>query len=341
MKRKSRRKASPEPKGPKTDWPAVKKPLEGLPLVEGEVWEVGLKHFPGWIRGNPPKRPWVGIVISSTRGFVLSHEVFVDPPTPDWVWPAVARAMLAPMERPCMRPSEIRVLQERELGVLSAPLAELGIRSTLCERLDELERVTAAMCRELESEFDQAALTRLPGIRVQNVAFFFATADRFFKHAPWERVRGDAIMRLHCESFSRTPWFGVVMGQSGIVTGLALYEELESLRALVRGLMPDVEAGSSLATLSLMFSCEHEIPIPDLDAAEANRWPISGPAAYPLPMRMIGGVPQRLSPAEVDTLSACLFVVPAFIDLENAKSATFRVDGPMGQWDVQAAWEPA
>ncbi|MGQ9591595.1 MAG: DUF6930 domain-containing protein [Planctomycetota bacterium] len=341
MKRKPRRDPNPEPEELPTDWPLVRESLASLPLAGGEVWEVGLRRFPGWVaETDPPTRPWMGLVVSASRGLVLSHSVSMDRPAPDWAWHAAARSMLAPMAGPALRPSEVRVRSPEELASISPRLDELGIRATLAAELGEFESVFDSLTREFESDFDAMALVRIPGIGMESVAFFFAAADAYFGRAPWKRVEGDAILRVECEGFPRTPWFAIVMGQGGVARGLALYEDLEGLRSLFRSESRSAEkTAMSLAALSLVYGAEHETPIPDVDAAEENGWPIAGPEAYPSAIRIEGGGPRGLRAAEVDMLSACLLAVSAFADMSDAATATARVEAPGGPYAIRMAWE--
>lgn len=341
MKRKPRRDPNPEPEDLPTEWPAVQESLASLPLAEGEVWELGLRRFPGWVaETDPPKRPWMGLAVSASRGLVLSHSVFLERPAPDWAWHAAARGMLAPMAGPALRPSEVRVRSPEELETIAPRLEELGIRATLAGELGEFESVFDSITRQFGSDLDAMALVRVPGIDIGSVAFFFAAADAYFGRAPWRRVEGDAILRVECEGFPRSPWFAVLMGQGGIARGLALYEDLEGLRALIRSESPSIgETAKSLGALSLIYGAEHETPIPDIDAAEENGWPISGPDAYPSVIRIEGGGPRGLHAAEVDMLSACLLAVCAFAELSDATTATARVEAPGGPYAIRMAWE--
>jgi hypothetical protein len=55
----------------------------------------------------------------------------------------------------------------------------------------------------------------------------------FFQKAPWKQVGSEAALRVECARFQSGPWYAALMGQSGLTTGLALYEDLESLRGIM------------------------------------------------------------------------------------------------------------
>ena len=59
----------------------------------------------------------------------------------------------------------------------------------------------------------------------------------------------EAAIRVECANYQSGPWHAVLMGQSGLTTGLALYEDLEPLRRLWAGDRADEDnARQSVAT---------------------------------------------------------------------------------------------
>src|SRR5262249_21742745 len=107
--------------------------------------------------------------------------------------------------------------------------------------------------------------------------------------------------------------FCVVMGQSSITFGIALYENLHDLERILRPDVPDVECGR-VSSLSLMYGEQHEMAVRDLDAARERGWPIAGPSAYPFTVRVYPGGALR-SPLvwELQLVAACLRAVPDFL----------------------------
>ena len=83
------------------------------------------------------------------------------------------------------------------------------------------------------------------------------------------------------------------MGQSGLVLGLALYEDLEMLQRLFSGSGSDEEMSRQATGLSVMYGEAFEIPIVDLDAAERYNWPVASLEAYPNPIYVNPGRSMR------------------------------------------------
>ena len=49
------------------------------------------------------------------------------------------------------------------------------------------------------------------------------------------------MIRIECDRYESGPWFAVIMGQSGLTLGLALYEDLALLRRMWAGKLSDEE----------------------------------------------------------------------------------------------------
>lgn len=88
------------------------------------------------------------------------------------------------------------------------------------------------------------------------------------------------MIRIACERFDSGPWYAVVMGQSGIEQGVALYEDLLLLHQLLAGQLSDEEYGRRTSALSVTFGEAFEIAPEDFDLAEEHRWSVAGPEAY-------------------------------------------------------------
>ena len=74
-----------------------------------------------------------------------------------------------------------------------------------------------------------------------------------------------------------------------------------------------------MSALSLMFSEAFEIPVRDLDAAERHGWPVAGPEAYPLVIRINPGLAMRPPLVwELELLEGCLRAIPEFLAEKNA-----------------------
>jgi hypothetical protein len=128
------------------------------------------------------------------------------------------------------------------------------------------------------------------------------------------------------------------MGQSGMTIGLALYEDLESLREVLTGRFSTAESTRRTSGLSVLFGEQFEMPVRDLEAVEEHHWPIAGPEAYPHVMRINPGRVIRPPLAwELDLLKGCLKAIPEFIPAKQA-SRTVQVPLADGTLDLELAW---
>ena len=81
----------------------------------------------------------------------------------------------------------------------------------------------------------QPGLLDMPGVTPEQVGGFYEAAAAFFRQAPWKKVGYEAAIKVECDKFQSGPWYAVLMGQSGLTTGLALYEDLKALRRMWAG----------------------------------------------------------------------------------------------------------
>jgi hypothetical protein len=109
------------------------------------------------------------------------------------------------------------------------------------------------------------------------------------------------------------------MGQSGVQQGVAVYEDLTALQEMMTGGGSEEENSRKMSALSLMFSEAFEIPVRDLVAAERHGWPVAGPEAYPLVIRINPGFAMRPPLVwELELLEGCLRAIPEFLAGKNA-----------------------
>ena len=104
------------------------------------------------------------------------------------------------------------------------------------------------------------------------------------------------------------------MGQSGLTTGLALYEDLEALRRLGAGERADEDNARQTVGTSVTFGEAWDIPVADLEAAKQHHWPVARPDAYPEVFRKERGLSLRPPLAwELELMEGCLRAVPEFV----------------------------
>ena len=106
----------------------------------------------------------------------------------------------------------------------------------------------------------------------------------------------------------------MLMGQSGLTTGLALYDDLEALRRLWAGERADEDnAWQSVAT-TVTFGEEWDIPVADLEAARKHGDPVACADADPEVFHAERGLSLRPPLAwELELLEGCLRAVPEFV----------------------------
>ncbi|HKB39802.1 MAG TPA: hypothetical protein VKD72_25425, partial [Gemmataceae bacterium] len=113
------------------------------------------------------------------------------------------------------------------------------------------------------------------------VAGFYDAAAYFFGQAPWKQIGYEAAIKVAYDRYDSGPRYAVVMGQSGLTTGLALYEDLEMLkRGWERPTHYEANARESVAT-TVIFSEEVDLPLADVEAARRYGWPVARPDAWP------------------------------------------------------------
>ena len=147
------------------------------------------------------------------------------------------------------------------------------------------------------------------------------------------------MIRVECDKFGTGPWYGVVMGQSGMTLGLALYDDLEVLREMLSGRLSDEEAARRTSAITVTFGEEFEVAIPDLDAAEQFGWPVMTPEAYPCAMRVNPGTSVRPPLAwELELLEGCLRAVPEFLAEETHTPRSMVGATSSGDLELTLSW---
>src|SRR5205807_8228458 len=136
-------------------------------------------------------------------------------------------------------------------------------------------------------------LLDVPGITPEQVASFFQAAAAFFRQAPWKKVGYEAAIKVECGKFQSGPWYAVLMGQSGVTTGLALYEDLGTLRRMWAGGRGDEDNARQSVATTVTFGEEWDIPVADLEAAQRHGWEVARPDAYPEVFHKDRGRPLR------------------------------------------------
>ena len=156
----------------------------------------------------------------------------------------------------------------------------------------------------------------MPGVTPEQVGGFYEAAASFFRQAPWKKVGYEAAIKVECDKFQSGPWYAVLMGQSGLTTGLALYEDLKALRRIWasrpgrRGQRP---ADAWPRPSPSGRSGTSPWPTWRRRRSTVGRWPV--PDAYPEVFHKERGLSMRPPLAwELELMEGCLRAVPEFVN---------------------------
>lgn len=314
--------------------------LGELPQVADEVWQADIRRSPAWVRiAGVLQRPWIVLVTNSTEDLVLAHQMPSSAPDCGMLWESLAAAMQSPQVGVPHRPAQVQFREEsfqRQLGTL---LAELSIDCVVLGQLDHLEFVLDDLARHLQDGRTVPAMVEVPGVSRGQVRRYFEAAATFYRRRPWEQVVSDTPIRVECDKFHSGPWYAVVMGQSGMIFGVALHEGDQLLRAILRSGTAEMESVRKTTAISLMYGEQFEISVKDLDAAEEGGWAVAGPEAYPFAVRVNPGRAVRAPLAwELELLEACLWAIPDFLQMDAADAARFKVPHVAENLELRLSW---
>src|SRR5581483_9087490 len=156
-------------------------------------------------------------------------------------------------------------------------------------------------------------LLDVPGVTPAQVGSFYDAAAFFFRQAPWKKLGDEAAIKVECDKFQSGPWYTVVMGQSGLTTGLALYEDLKALRNIWT--TDGNESAREGVATTVTFGEEWTIPVADLEAAKKHGWPVARPDAYPEIFHKERGLSLRPPLAwQLELVEGCLRAIPEFVN---------------------------
>jgi len=324
---------TPDSQGPT---PAVKEQLQHLSQVF-DVWQADFRPTPQWIRiGGETVRPWIVMITSRSDDLALAHAIIDEPPSSDQLWDVLAKAMNKPMVGEPHRPTELQVRFDERWDELTPHFDEIGITVVSTEELDQLDAVFSGLARHLTSDVPPGLL-EMPGIKPEQVAGFYRAAAGFYRRAPWRKLGYETAIKVECDRFESGPWYAVVMGQSGLTFGMALYDDLKTLEKLWAGGMSDEENSRETVALTVTFDDETGISVADLDASRRLGWEVAGPEAYPSIFRKERGLSMRPPLAwELELMEGCLRAVPAFVgrhrpdDLSRRKMTVPVASGDLG-----------
>jgi len=322
----------PDAQGPT---PPVKEELRHLPQAF-DVWQADFRLTPNWITiGGEPARPWVVLITSRGDDLVLTHEIAWEQPSSDLLWDVLAKAMRQPAAGKPHRPTELQVRPDERWNGLKPHLDAIGITVETTEELDQLDIVFRDMARHVYGDVSPGLLD-MPGIKPEQAAEFYQAAAGFYRRAPWRKLGDETAIKVECDRFESGPWYAVVMGQSGLTFGLALYDDLKTLEKLWWGDMSDKENSRETVALSVTFDDETGVRVADLDASRRLGWEVAGPDAHPSIFRKERGLSMRPPLAwELELMEGCLRAIPAFVARHQPDDLSkHKMTVPVAQGDL-------
>jgi len=314
---------------------------ERLPQEE-DVWQADFRLLPMWIRtAKETVRPWMVMVTNQTHDLVLGHEILHEMPQPNFLWDILARTLRHPSAREPHRPAQLQVRPHEHWQSLKPHLEEIGVKLAVVDQLDQIEAMLADLVENIGGK-PQTGLLDVPGITAAQVGSYYDAAASFFLQAPWKKVGFESVIKVVCTQYQGGPWYAVLMGQSGLTTGLALYEDIDLLKETLTGTMSDEEGSRQVTATSVIFGEESEIPVPDLEAARMYSWRVARPDAYPEIFHKERGTSLRPPLAwELELMEACLRSIPDFVNRrrqDDTTPETMTVALESGKRHLDLAW---
>lgn len=302
-----------------------------LPQQVGESWIADVRPLPTWFEDEGTMiRPMMSMVIDDSNQALLMQDMAIERDADEeLLWRVLLAAMAGPQDGDPRRPARIGFRTAELVERFGPRLAEFNIVAEVVGQLDAIDFMADELGRRMSGPDLPPALVDVPGITSERMRAFFQAAALFRKKAVWRQVPSDAILRVDRIAPEGPSWFGAVMGQSGMTYGLALYESLEDLLALMSGQIQAHEDAIKISSLSMTFGEAFDISPRDLDAQQREGWPVAGNEGYPNVVRVNPGGSMRPPLAwELDLISACLVGLPGFMYRPGANStATCRIDG--------------
>jgi tetratricopeptide (TPR) repeat protein len=324
--------------GPETPVAGDLDELASLPQEMGETWQADIRRLPGWLEQDGElRRPWASLVTSREDHTVLTQNLTMESPPEEWIWKNVVDAIYRPLMGEPHRPGIVEVSSDTVHRVIAQRLDAIGVRCVVAGDLEQIDEILRQLGKFLSGGKASPPLVEVPGVRLDDIRGFYHAAAEFYRAAPWRLVPGDTTLKIECRKFQSHTWYGVVMGQSGLVLGLALYEDLDMLQRLFTGAGSDEKMSRRATGLSVMYGEAFEIPIADLDAAERHGWPIISAEAYPNPVYVNPGRSMRPPLAwELELLEGCLRAIPKFLERGEPRT-TIEVAGSRGNLTLQVS----
>jgi tetratricopeptide (TPR) repeat protein len=299
-------------------WQAERRPMASLVMHEGQLVQ-----------------PWMTLVASDTSGLVLAQAMTIETPSAARIWDVLAQAMgHPPIDHP-HRPAQVQVRPDSTWDELRPHLDEIGVDCVEAHELELIDFLFDDLTKHLAGQ-GPPGLLEMPGLTPERVSRFYRAAAEFYRRAPWRSLGYEEAIRIATDRYESGPWYAVVMGQSGMTLGVALYEDLGLLRHLWSQDLPDEENARQSVSLTVTFDPPNQIPTADLLAGREHGWEVAGPEAYPCVFKKELGMSLRPPLAwELELLEGCLRAIPDFIAAQRPGDTTpHRMTVPVASGDL-------
>jgi hypothetical protein len=278
----------------------------GTSLIRWEGGSISVSHLVQTAAAEPEYELVLWVESGSERvvGVRFARSGALEEVAEDLLEEAIRR----PMSGPPGPPSEVLVTDEALAASLRERMTSRGIRVRCVAECQTWNSVVG--------EFGAFLAARWPGrsylsgrhTTLDGVARFFKAAATFYESAPW-RVLDESPIELHLAA-RRGPLYAVVLGRSRPSHGLTVYLSDAPLRNHGGH---DAHPMRARGMVAVTFDREDGVPPPMLEERRSNRWPLAGPAAFPVPYRRLAdGTMREPDAAELELLSLALQAVAGF-----------------------------
>jgi hypothetical protein len=309
--------------------------LEDLPpaVPPEDRWQISLRPLSLTVEEGEedPWQPHLLLIVESGRGAVLGHRLLESVPDPDLVIDLLFATMGEPALGVPRRPGKIQT----DSDALLPPLKELGALLQIeIEQLPDLPELSYAI--HAFEEFISAK----PGLYLDAedadpdlIREFFNDAANFYRRACWKRITdSEPLTLIFMDEDSEEALYAVVMGNGGIVRGLALYEDAEDLEDLY------YDEGSldprEVACTSLVYVEKQEAPEEQIAEIKEHGWNVVSNKALPMATRTDALGPPRMPAREqLLQLQVALIVIPGFVE-RLPKKQEARISGEPEPFEV-------
>jgi tetratricopeptide (TPR) repeat protein len=243
--------------------------LLALPREE-DVWQADCRQLPVWVNDNGRRtRPQMVAVLSCSTQQALSQEVIAGQPAVGTILQALVTAARSEAAQTPHRPRELQVPVGGVWQELRPHLERAEIALVESEHLEEADSLFRWLGERIGEE-GQPALVEAEGITPELLADFYEAAATFFERAPWHGVAYESAIRIESPLAPGGVCYGVLMGQSGMTYGLALYEDVELLRRMWRGNLSDAQNARLTVATVVTYGEDFTVAFPDLDDIHAS-----------------------------------------------------------------------